>query len=190
MTRHFAMTVSICVTTLAAMGAANAQMPAAWNGAYFGASAGSTFGTSPGDTSSFMASAFLGSNVRFGYYILGAEGDLGWMSNNHWSWESSVRARVGGLMNAGTLLYATGGVAFGRVRADGFTDGWSTKTGYTLGAGIESATALRGAKVRLEYRYTDLGSLPDNSHARFQSVMLGLSVPLAMSAAPRGRLAR
>ena len=86
------------------------------------------------------------------------------------------------------MLYGTGGVAFAKVNVDGATNASSTKNGYTVGGGLETA-AFAAAKVRLEYRYTDLGTLDGNVHARFQSVTLGLAVPLALpgyyAAAPR-----
>ena len=202
MTRHFAMTVLTGAITLTTLGAANAQAPASWTGPYLGGFVGSSFATAPGSSTSFTAGGFLGWNVQAGQTVMGIEGDLGWMANHNWGWESSVRGRFGVLMNPSTLLYATGGAAFARIRRDGLVADWTSKSGYTVGAGLESAALLAGIKARLEYRYTDLGSLDGcasgatiapagcTTRASFQSVMVGLSVPLGALGAPSRRVVK
>jgi outer membrane immunogenic protein len=202
MARHFAMAVLTGVITLTTLGAANAQAPANWTGPYVGGLVGSSFATTPGSSASFIAGGFLGWNVQAGQTVLGIEGDLAWMASRNWSWESSVRGRFGVLMNPWTLLYGTGGAAFARVRGDGFAADWSSKSGYTVGGGLETAALFAGAKARLEYRYTDLGSLDGcagsttiapagcNTRASFQSVTLGLSVPLAAGGVPGRRVVK
>jgi outer membrane immunogenic protein len=79
-------------------------------------------------------------------------------------WFGTVRGRVGVAVDR-SLLYVTGGLAYGRVETsvtevDGPTTAASiseTKTGWTVGGGIEAAlTGNWTAKV--EYLYVDLGS--------------------------------
>lgn len=83
---------------------------------------------------------------------------------------AQVRARVGYALG-NTLLYATGGGAYGRIRnsfnsnlntanafaGSGDSDAW----GYTVGGGIEQKIA-RNFSVGLLYKYTSLN--PDNYH--------------------------
>ena len=70
-------------------------------------------------------------------------------------------------MTPNTLLYATGGVAYGQVKSDytlnfgnvpfatvNFKD---VKAGWTLGAGVELALAGNWS-TKLEYLYMDLGT--------------------------------
>jgi outer membrane immunogenic protein len=105
------------------------------------------------------------------------------------TWDSSVRARFGVLVTDSTLLYGTGGVAFGNVTSafsysasasycstvigaaacatsalyttSGAASFRETRVGWTAGLGVETAVAL-GWKARLEYRYTDLGSFSED----------------------------
>jgi len=92
-------------------------------------------------------------------------------------WLGTVRGRIGTITGQ-WLLYATGGLAYGRVEADssgsitginiaastnGFNPAWSTsdngmtKAGWTIGAGAE--LALDGNwSAKFEYLFVDLGS--------------------------------
>lgn len=85
-------------------------------------------------------------------------------------WFGTVRGRLG--VAAGpSLLYATGGLAFGRVdttvtETDTFIPAFAgtamanrsaTQTGWTIGAGIEAALAGSWT-AKVEYLYVDLGS--------------------------------
>jgi outer membrane immunogenic protein len=95
-------------------------------------------------------------------------------------WFGTVRGRVGWLLNDQTLLYATGGLAYGNVSVSGSTalsaraffvsygpnassfGASETRLGFTVGGGIEGRlTALLppGWTWKLEYLYVDLGSL-------------------------------
>ena len=161
-----------------------------------------------GNPWSYTAGAFLGYNVQLGSYVVGAEGDIAWKNGASSStqytvtpatyfggptlyraesfngtlkqtWDSSIRARAGFLYSPWTLIYATGGVAFGEVSGSfgyaatitypgygttGTSGGasWSdTRVGWTAGGGIETEIAPQ-VKVRFEYRYTDLGSYSKN----------------------------
>jgi outer membrane immunogenic protein len=87
----------------------------------------------------------------------------------------TVRGRVGVLARPDLLLYATGGLAYGRVDKGGsvftavtnsvfgnrfsFSQGFSsnTRTGYSVGGGFEWLL-MRNWSVRAEYLYYDLDS--------------------------------
>jgi outer membrane immunogenic protein len=97
-------------------------------------------------------------------------------------WDGSLRGRLGYLVTPWTLLYGTGGMAFGKVSGSLTYSGTiydcnnllitcttpigsatssvsfsETRVGYTVGAGVEYQ--FYGPwSARLEYRYTDLGS--------------------------------
>jgi len=83
-------------------------------------------------------------------------------------WEGSIRARYGWLVTPMTLIYATGGVSFGDMKGSyGYTGSvplsvvsgagsWSNvRTGYTVGAGVESLVWLENLTLRGEYRFTE-----------------------------------
>jgi outer membrane immunogenic protein len=87
-------------------------------------------------------------------------------------WFGTVRGRAGFLTQGGSLLYATGGLAWGRVNrtltlnatpgffAAGTTSAASfgdNKIGWTIGAGVE-APLWRNLSVKVEYLYIDLGT--------------------------------
>lgn len=83
------------------------------------------------------------------------------------SWFGTARARIGYTSTSGVMAYYTGGFAFGDVEttvneavagtsgAFTFSD---TKTGWTLGAGIEAALGGNWTG-KLEYLYLDLGEV-------------------------------
>ena len=163
---------------------------------------------------SYTIGAFYGYNLQFGAYVVGAETDIAWKNGQSsdalyattpavydgfatpairtesfngtmkQTWDGSLRARAGFLWTPDTLIYATGGLAYGEVRGsfgyaaqivypDGVqtvaTSGaqsWSDwRVGWTAGGGIETALTpgflqIFGPawKARIEYRYTDLGN--------------------------------
>jgi outer membrane immunogenic protein len=132
-----------------------------------------------------------GFNYQVNQLVFGGEADFMWMNgvktasytapNNGiisntavaqagLQWLSTVRARAGFAVDR-TLVYATGGVAFGRVVAntngsgsDGSnTDlfsgsGTKTRTGYTVGGGLEYAFTPNWI-ARAEYLYYNLGTV-------------------------------
>ena len=167
-----------------------------------------------GSPTSATGGVFAGYNIPWALYVVGIEADIAYkhastssvQANAHpappapggvttetftgsltQGWDASIRARVGLPVNySRTLLYATGGVAFGNVSGSlsyaaafaapaigvpgtaGFTPAialagggagsWSdTRVGYTVGAGAEWGYT-RNIKLRVEYRYTDFGS--------------------------------
>ena len=89
-------------------------------------------------------------------------------------WFGTVRGRLGWLFNPTTMVYATGGLAYGRVYASGsFIDilvscgfcvwGFNQSpinVGWTMGGGIEGAFPnAPNWTWKIEYLYIDLGSV-------------------------------
>lgn len=163
-----------------------------WSGFYVGLQGGYSWGrtnaetTSVGsgetqttsyDTGGFLGGAHAGFNWQAGSnLVLGVETDLeasrsdgsgiGTLGAVHFAnidWMGSLRGRIG-YAAGNTLLYATGGLAYGGVSFDrALTVGAARylshsdwRTGWTLGAGVEHAIASN-VTLRLEYRYTDFG---------------------------------
>jgi outer membrane immunogenic protein len=86
-------------------------------------------------------------------------------ANYKLDWFGTARARVGFLPTDRILLYATGGLAYGRISADAplLPLSWgSTRAGWTVGAGVEAALD-RNWSVKLEYLYMDLGNVGGGS---------------------------
>jgi outer membrane immunogenic protein len=114
-------------------------------------------------------------NARFGssdffYQPMVSPFDELFIPGLHLNGDASLRARLGVLLTSRTLVYATGGVAFGHVKTKGnitldpTLNGW--QTGWTVGAGVEYAIDTNWS-VRAEYRYTDYGT--DRTCAGFTS---------------------
>jgi outer membrane immunogenic protein len=165
-----------------------------------------------GTTGNFnMSGGLVGATVGFNYQVdalvLGAEGDYdaSWLDGKSSSpfcsnvgfgagaqcetkqtWLSTVRARVGYAADR-VLFYGTAGVAFGNVET-GVNGGFnkSTKTGWTAGAGVETAFADNWT-ARIEYLYVDLqnstcntalncgvdpGPVPANDTVKFTTSMI------------------
>jgi outer membrane immunogenic protein len=84
-------------------------------------------------------------------------------------WFGTVRGRVGYLINPTTLLYATGGLAYGGIKSGGTVTnthtpatwsfgGTTTDVGWTVGGGIEGVVPNTSAWTwKVEYLYVDLG---------------------------------
>jgi outer membrane immunogenic protein len=149
-----------------------------WTGFYVGINGGGGWGRSefsaPISSGSFgtsggLVGGTLGYNYQMGQAVFGIEGDLDWSSiggntpcgvtscevrNN---WLSTVRGRLGYAVDR-FMPYVTGGVAFGDVKTSvaGIGDTRTTKTGWTLGGGIEAAIAGPWT-AKAEYLYVDLG---------------------------------
>ena len=88
-------------------------------------------------------------------------------------WQGSVRGRLGVAAN-NWLLYATGGVAFANIEHT-YVTGISgppvtafstTRAGWTVGAGAEYGFTPNW-RARIEYRYTDYGTLTNNVGTQF-----------------------
>jgi outer membrane immunogenic protein len=95
--------------------------------------------------------------------------------NSKLLWFGTVRGRVGVLATPAILIYTTGGLAYGRVETSGtITDTWTglgpytatwsfghseTRTGWTVGGGVEGAIMNSPWTWKVEYLYMDLGSI-------------------------------
>jgi len=97
----------------------------------------------------------------------------------HLDWFGTFRGRAGVLVTPSTLLYVTGGAAYGSINTDltvttiapiglpvsVIRSGSSSKFGWTIGGGIESKLAMFGNNWsgKLEYLYMDLGTVESTS---------------------------
>jgi len=139
-----------------------------WAGPYLGGNLGYNWGdvnNNPARPSGFAGGIQAGYNFQSGPLVIGLEGDLQlngadnrfaiWKFENPWF--GTVRGRVGYAMD-NILLYGTGGLAFGTLRAETAAMQEShTSAGWTIGAGAEfGLTQNWSAKV--EYLYVDLSS--------------------------------
>lgn len=160
-----------------------------WTGFYGGLHLGygwnrSNWGFTPGGTSTSVSSngIFGGGQIGFNYQInqlvLGIEGDASAADMGSWSFcpnaaftcasranfLGTIRGRIGWAWDR-TMLYGTGGFAFGNFRHRTFDaatvtqlGSYSTsRVGYSLGAGVEYAWAPN-MTTKLEYMYYDFGS--------------------------------
>ena len=144
----------------------------------------------------FIGGGQIGWNHQTGILVVGAEADLSYTDiqgdvsvqsllanfggasfqyseSQRLRWFGTARGRIGFTPASNWLIYATGGLAFGKVNADThltFIDntgvvtvqyigaGSTTKTGWTAGGGVE--TVLLGNWTgKLEYLYYDLGAV-------------------------------
>ena len=125
-----------------------------WTGPYFGANVGYAWGdvTNSGTSPSGVAGGLqAGYSWQSGPLVFGVEGDLqasgaddtfaSWKFSNPWF--GTARGRIGYALN-NILLYATGGLAFGSVKAETF--GVLGRALDVLGAGN---TALRQQALQL-----------------------------------------
>jgi outer membrane immunogenic protein len=159
-----------------------------WNGFYVGINGGYGFGrsnwrdtitgisTGDFDVNGPLFGATAGYNVQLGGFVFGAEGDFDWSNikgstttncittcetkNN---WLATARGRVGYAFDR-FLPYFTGGIAFGEIKGSvaGFGSFTETRTGWTLGGGVEYAFVDR-VSAKLEYLYVDLGNATCNA---------------------------
>ncbi|HEV2558220.1 MAG TPA: outer membrane protein [Microvirga sp.] len=160
----------------------------------------------------FVAGAHAGYNFQFGSFVVGVEGDIEGVFGdddddygtllvrttptgpnlaytigaNQLDWQGSIRARAGFAFDR-TLVYATGGFAFGGVGGGHsfggvLDDDDDTVSGYTVGLGVEHAFT-NNLTARLEYRYTAFDEINtrfgnveiDGDDFDFHTVRLGVS---------------
>jgi outer membrane immunogenic protein len=152
-----------------------------WTGFYIGVNGGGGWGRSSWDATSASTGGFdvsgglvggtVGYNYQYQQVVWGVEGDIDWSNIRGTSftncpagcetkntWLSTARGRLGFAADR-WMPYITGGAAFGNIQANipGFAGASSTKTGWTLGGGVEVALAGNWT-AKAEYLYVDLGS--------------------------------
>jgi outer membrane immunogenic protein len=143
-----------------------------WIGPYLGGNIGYAWGSvdnNPTKPSGFVGGVQAGYNWRFGpssQWVVGLEGDLQatgaddtfapWKFFNPWF--GTVRGRAGYLFINNFLVYATGGLAFGELRAETFgLSETHTNAGWTAGVGAEFLFAPQWS-AKVEYLYVDLAN--------------------------------
>lgn len=158
-----------------------------WTGGYIGVNAGYAggkfkFNDYAGDSFKVNASGFIGGvqagyNWQFDQMIVGVETDFqgsdvkaetsvnGDKAGAKVNWFGTTRARLGYTPVDRFMVYATGGVAYGKIKAyDNVSSQSDTRVGYTVGAGAEYALT-NNVTLKSEYLYTDLGKLKLNDVA-------------------------
>jgi outer membrane immunogenic protein len=146
-----------------------------------GAASGTT------DVNGWLGGVHIGYNWQSQRWVYGVEADFQWTGedgsisscsgpacvNASYSldWFGTLRGRVGYLLEPRSLLYLTGGLAYGHLSADysasvapmaavSFSDS-ETRAGWVIGGGLEWALN-RNWLLRAEYLYVDLGTMHTN----------------------------
>ena len=139
-----------------------------WAGAYVGANLGYATGditSSAVNPSGFAGGVQAGNNWQFGQWVVGLEGDIqgsgasdrfaAWKFSNPWF--GTLRGRGGYAIN-NILIYGTGGLAFGNVRAEALAlSETHTAAGWTLGLGAEVGITQNWS-AKAEYLYVNLNN--------------------------------
>ncbi len=154
------------------------EAPYNWTGFYVGINGGGGFGrsdfsapfpTGSFDTSGALVGGTIGYNIQMGQTVFGLEGDIDWSNirgsaacagttcETRNNWLGTVRGRLGYAFNR-FMPYVTGGLAVGDIKSSiaGVGDAEETKTGWTVGGGVEAAIAGPWT-AKVEYLYVDLG---------------------------------
>ncbi len=140
-----------------------------WAGPYLGGNIGYAWGSvdnNPTKPSGFVGGVQAGYNWQTGAFVFGVEGDLQatgaddtfapWKFSNPWF--GTVRGRAGYAFVNNFLVYATGGLAFGELRAETFgLSETHTNAGWTAGVGGEFLFAQQWS-AKVEYLYVDLAN--------------------------------
>jgi outer membrane immunogenic protein len=162
-----------------------------WGGIYFGINGGYGFGQSAWsptggvgtgnfDVNGGLVGGTLGFNFQTGPWVFGVEGDIDWSDiqgsttnttvcgftctfQTQNDWLGTVRGRVGYAFDR-VLVYATGGGAYGDIKANlssvagGFAiSTTSTEFGWTAGGGVEFAIT-QNFTAKVEYLFVDLSN--------------------------------
>ncbi|MBS7695646.1 MAG: porin family protein [Chelatococcus sp.] len=144
---------------------------------------------SSGSDGGFVGGGQIGYNYQFGQFVAGVEADIQYAdmtSNNNngafyagtgyigsqsngVDWFGTVRARLGFAFDR-ALIYGTGGFAYGGGNSNGYyynglyyKNGDDTRTGWTLGAGVEYAFT-DNITARIEGLYVNLGKSGNNAY--------------------------
>lgn len=177
-----------------------------WGGGYIGAQVGYDWAktklsfnnqNASMNNNGFIGGIYAGYNWEFSNaYILGLEGDINYsdlsknisVNNQSWGsrleWEGAIRARIG-FNYERVLPYLAAGISFAGVKdnysntTNNYADNNNTRTGYTLGAGIDYSLT-NSFIIRAEYRYSDYGKkniFSNNAESKISvnSVRLGLA---------------
>lgn len=137
-----------------------------WAGPYVGANLGYAWGdvtNSIASPSGVIGGVQAGYNWQFGQWVVGLEGDIqgsgasdtfaAWKFSNPWF--GTLRGRGGFAMN-NILIYGTGGLAFGNVRAEALNLAENhSVAGWTLGVGAEIGITQNWT-AKAEYLYVNL----------------------------------
>jgi outer membrane immunogenic protein len=118
----------------------------------------------------------------------GCSSSVGCLTDLNWFGTARLRA---GVVSGQSLLYVTGGVAYGEIFAYSNIPDFGTvkRTGWTAGAGWEQAFTSNWS-AKFEYLYVDLGEFeydsdgPYRTDARFHVVRAGLNYRFATGKAP------
>jgi outer membrane immunogenic protein len=141
------------------------------------------------DVEGGLAGAQIGHNWRSQRWIYGVEADFQWTGQDGdisgcsesrcatlsygLDWFGTVRGRLGYLLQPRSLLYVTGGLAYGHISTElstfappgvgsfnnaGPASDSATKAGWVIGGGLEWAFDRKWT-LRAEYLYMDLGTI-------------------------------
>jgi outer membrane immunogenic protein len=141
-----------------------------WSGFYLGVNGGGWGDSNSSNTFRGLVGGTVGYNYQVSQAVFGLEGDIDWSDLNRNgncaafscdirnNWLSTVRGRLGYAFDR-FMPYVTGGVAFGDIKTSvaGIGDSTATRTGWTVGGGLEAAIAGPWT-VKVEYLHVDLGS--------------------------------
>lgn len=151
-----------------------------WSGFYVGAHAGYGWGSSqfeaPAaatgafDTDGWLFGGLVGVNYQTGQTVYGVEADINWSDfagsaacgaftcETDAPWFGTLRGRLGYAVDR-FMPYVTGGLAYGKVKANvpGVGGDSDTRLGWTVGVGAEYAFT-ENMSWKTEYLYMDLGS--------------------------------
>jgi len=155
-----------------------------WAGPYLGGNLGYGWGSVQNSATSpngVFGGVQAGYNWQNGPLVFGLEGDIQasaaddtfapWKFSNPWF--GTVRGRLGYAFN-NVLVYGTGGLAFGALRAETFGLSEShTNAGWTVGVGAEFGI-YQNWTAKVEYLYVDLSSSNFSITAAPNSYQFGL----------------